>query len=1079
MSVRLWEGFAFRQKTLALTVLLLSAFVSHSSAQSPQPFSGYFVSDFVDFNIRLFNASDQLVATYRAGGFPAAILVSPNGRLAYVANVESPYISVLDLTIAAEIRRIQNIPRTTCNSGAQCIAMSKDGTRLVVAGVSPTFVPLLSSVNTADFSQKQGFIQSAACDPNNTSNCLPVSVAVAAGKAYLNPRQQVTNFSLSLPISIINLNALQPSPVPLSTVPIAGTAAGFPSGPIVATLDESYVVAIQGNTLMLVRTADDSLVQSVAPPANVLLTALAVGAGQGAAGTIYGVGVDNNSNVIVSLYSIANGQLQAGPVSAPLNLPIFPLEAVANGARLYLANPGQSNIAVIDATSLTATLPPASQLSGVQQVGGIGAGLLQTTAPASPLITGLSPQLVINSDSDANRTVTISGSNFASDSLVRFGNADPVPGTLTSAGLQAVVPAGVSAQAANVIVTNANSGNPDITQQNQSGILRGKFTIAPPSSYQPENQVLALNGDGSLVTLNGSNDTASLPSVPGFFFGIGIGITPDAAHAYVGEFLPPDIYIYDIANGVMNPMIQLNPGLAPNGQGSIGGQEDEITVVNSPITASNGPAAFYVSNNPHPDSTFDLSLFVVDADPTSPVYNTVVQQFQAGLNLQPYLPGGVALTPDGRYAYANSQESFLDPGWNFDTRIGNLIVFDTVNRTTNVISVTSLSPTGVAGFQGHIEVSPDGKSLLLAAVGGGIGVFDIGVNPMSPTYVATINGPAPAGLLTPRFFEYRIPKNVPTQLVAFDQIQNVVGLFNFDRANNNFAFEGSVIVPGPIGVRDAFGLDVTPDGKLAYVTVSSGEDVAVVNTSSPTSPVLETKILTGEFPGTVAVRPGSPVTASSSPTSTTTVMPMNGVTVSLTGNSAGAVSATTTNTTPVPPPGTFQISGIPLYYNLASTATFSTAVVCIRYNPAQVPNPESSLRLAHYDSTIDPTINHVIGWVDATLPNSPDISAHTICGQVSSFSPFVIGIAAPDFLFSSLLFDISSLDPAMTPVGIMRSLRAKVLAARASHGWGHDGAAVYQLNSLIEELEAQSGKHISSSDANNLISEAGTLINEL
>jgi hypothetical protein len=437
------------------------------------------------------------------------------------------------------------------------------------------------------------------------------------------------------------------------------------------------------------------------------------------------------------------------------------------------------------------------------------------------------------------------------------------------------------------------------------------------------------------------------------------------------------------------------------------------------------------------------------------------------------------VTPDGRYAYGSTQASYQDPSWTFDTPIGNLVVFDTVNHTSRAFPTTSLGPAGVDGFQGHIEVSPDGKSLLLAAVGGGIAVFDIGANPMNPTYVATVNGQTPSGLLAPRFFEYRIPKNAPTLLVAFDELQNLVELFNFDRTSNNFAFEGSVLVPGVTGVRDAFALDVTPDGKLAYVTLTSGEDVAVINTSVPTSPFLETKILTGEFPAAVAVRPGSAVAASSSPTSTTTVTPMTGVTVSLTGNSAGAVSATTTNTTPVPPPGTFQISGIPLYYNLASTATFSTAVVCFQYNPAQVPSPESSLRLAHYDSAVDPTTNQVIGWMDVTLPGNPNTSTHTICGQVSSFSPFVIGIASPDFLFSSLLSDISNLNPAVTPVGIMRSLRAKVLAARASHAKGNNNAAINQLNALISQLQSLSGGQVSSGDANNLTTEAQTLIGEL
>src|SRR5262249_50699562 len=155
------------------------------------------------------------------------------------------------------------------------------------------------------------------------------------------------------------------------------------------------------------------------------------------------------------------------------------------------------------------------------------------------------------------------------------------------------------------------------------------------------------------------------------------------------------------------------------------------------------------------------------------------------------------------------------------------------------------------------------------------------------------------------------------------------------------------------------------------------------------------------------------------------VQPTQGVSISFSDvTTAGATTVTTTNVTPFSAPAGFQISSLPVYYEVATTAAFSNAVVCFRYNPALVPSPESSLRLAHFNRAIDPVTGQVFGWEDVTVPGSPDTTTHTICGQVSSFSPFIIGIASIDYLFNSLLADISALPTATTPVGIMRSLRA-------------------------------------------------------
>src|SRR5689334_10043368 len=93
------------------------------------------------------------------------------------------------------------------------------------------------------------------------------------------------------------------------------------------------------------------------------------------------------------------------------------------------------------------------------------------------------------------------------------------------------------------------------------------------------------------------------------------------------------------------------------------------------------------------------------------------------------------------------------------------------------------------------------------------------------------------------------------------------------------------------------------------------------------------KIGTGITPQMVAVRPGTPTPVSASPTDVVTVTPIQSVTVSLTGSSGGTTTVTTTNTTPFSAPAGFQISGIPIYYEVATTATFSNAVVCFQHNP--------------------------------------------------------------------------------------------------------------------------------------------------
>jgi hypothetical protein len=94
---------------------------------------------------------------------------------------------------------------------------------------------------------------------------------------------------------------------------------------------------------------------------------------------------------------------------------------------------------------------------------------------------------------------------------------------------------------------------------------------------------------------------------------------------------------------------------------------------------------------------------------------------------------------------------------------------------------------------------------------------------------------------------------------------------------------------------------------------------------------------------------------------------------------AGATSLNTTATGPTPPIG-FLLGNPPTYYNLNTTALFSgTISICVNYSTITFINPEA-LHLFHYDQG---------AWVDVT--SSLDTLHFTICGNVNSLSPFMIG----------------------------------------------------------------------------------------
>jgi hypothetical protein len=76
----------------------------------------------------------------------------------------------------------------------------------------------------------------------------------------------------------------------------------------------------------------------------------------------------------------------------------------------------------------------------------------------------------------------------------------------------------------------------------------------------------------------------------------------------------------------------------------------------------------------------------------------------------------------------------------------------------------------------------------------------------------------------------------------------------------------------------------------------------------------------------------------------------------------------------------WNVGGTPQYWDISTTVVYSGNVhVCVYYDPAQVPSPENTLRLLHYEAGV---------WVDVT--SGLDVVNNQVCGVVTSLSPFVI-----------------------------------------------------------------------------------------
>lgn len=186
--------------------------------------------------------------------------------------------------------------------------------------------------------------------------------------------------------------------------------------------------------------------------------------------------------------------------------------------------------------------------------------------------------------------------------------------------------------------------------------------------------------------------------------------------------------------------------------------------------------------------------------------------------------------------------------------------------------------------------------------------------------------------------------------------------------------------------------------QVAFIPLSEGAKTGSVAMSSndPDVPLLNISLAgsggaAAGNSGTTAVPYGDNVTAS----------PTADVNLSFTSvtSAEGTVTATAITTLESPLPSNFRmLNGAS--YDITTTASFSGPVtVCIVYDPATMANPanEQNLRLFHYNGT---------EWQDITA--SVNTVSHTICGETSSLSPFVV--AELNYVFTGFFSPVDNPD---------------------------------------------------------------------
>ncbi len=792
------------------------------------------------------NSSPIEVVSSGANNF--SVVTGPNPRLAFAS--VSAYLSIVDLTIQREIRRMPEA------GYSRFAAITPDGKYLLKWNDT---LRTLDVIDIAAFRIARRV--ELAGIMRNGSDFEAGSIVIVGNKAYVTTRRP----SGSNPsIALVDLHTFRARAI---AIPGRSTGTGICLPNAAVTPDGKYVVmAQQGTHLVFLSTATNKVSIDETLPGSI--RAIAITPNGKDPSKVYGYLLRFVSgNPVASVVDLRPGSPTFGQLIANTDVHLeigqngVQLEDLAinpEGTRLVVAalQPNQNsplpNLLVID-TGLMLTNPGGAILSGAVAADGGNlegltiASVVTTPPPTAPVVTGVSG----NVTNDKATTIHVFGSNFLPGAWVRIGSMAPLPATvLSSTDLEVTIPEYAPAGAnLDVIVTNPNLKSPPASQ-NQSGLLAGGITISPTSAFQPKQQfATALDGGGAQVYDLNQKSMVSLQTAPPLYYQV--LFNADGAELYGFSYGPvysgsssPEALDWKLADDSFQATVPV-----PNGTNSFGSLNTLQLAVN-PLPPG-GSIIYAPGIISYQNGNSDVQLNMIDTNPASKTFNTIINVINAGLSNQPNDYFDIypyAATPDGKYVYMNYND--------YNSGLGMLAIFDIVNG--GPATTLTMSSLGAYDYQQNVEVSPDGKSLLLQQYYGpgngyNIMVYDIVTNPKSPALLATITGSVPSGV-PPYLYAFQVVGN---RLFALDTNSESVLAFNFDVAHSNFSQLAAYGLPIDFY---PYAMAVSPDGALIYLPINNPDMITVLdaNLLAGGEPPLVTTIATGIWPNQVAV---SPITA--------------------------------------------------------------------------------------------------------------------------------------------------------------------------------------------------------------------------
>ncbi len=750
-------------------------------------------------------------------------LRGPSDRLAF--DVSGAYVSVIDLTINRETNRLLR-DVFEFSSGERLSAVTPDGRYLLIAFLAPVTKYsesfLLYVIDTSSFEVVQ------KVDLTSAFQGYPGSVVAVNNKAYVFPRSP----SPTQKLAIIDLNTFALSSIPLP-------AGNLNYRPSVVTPDGSFVLAFEDENsdhvshLLFISTAMDGLVNDIPQTQRYSATSFAISPpGTDSSNTFaYFTALPSAYAIDLRPNSPTYGRVLPGSavtLDFDFSLPPHGLAVSSDGSRLIAVgedlSPG-TNVDVID-TAKMLTDPQNAIIARVTVNNGVGAaavctGNFSTIPPVTaPTVSGVSGNIT----NDMPRQIEVTGTNFQQGALLRIGSMDPLSTEVTnSTTLNVTVPVNAPAgKALDIIVTNPESNSPP-DQRNQSGLLAGQFTILPNPKFQPKNQIATVDLDNSVSIYSVAQQTMANVSMPGGSLAPAFNIDGKELYIAGGIGFYNDIFPIDLKNNQLASPIQIcsTDDCAP--PGLIAGSRDPST---------GNPVVDFVQWAY--DQTIHVS--VIDSNPASQTFNTVIRTFVAGVNIG--FLNTMTVSPDGKYCYIS-----------YDQSLG---ILNLSNGQFTSISAISL---GVLGLPYQIGISPDGKFMLLPGFRGSrttVQVFGLS-NPIQPKRLFELV-PVP---IPNRGFPYLVYYQVAGgRLYATDTVGTVV-VFNFDWQKNDFREAGYYINQS----GDFWGgFKVSPDGAYFYATDYINDQVLVFDAAklSYGRDALLTAIRAPYYPYTIDVSPSTP-----------------------------------------------------------------------------------------------------------------------------------------------------------------------------------------------------------------------------